>query len=385
MIPTKYNIPLEKIRSYLESGGWRIVNNNRRWCVFEGQKDVKGDPFEIVLPKKDRSPEYPIYVMHMIEILSSLAEKPQELIVQEIENVGCDVLYVRVDGTAGATSIPFHLAAKQIPNLKQLVAYAACSEKNQKAHYRDSWQGRAMAEHFRFGHTLSGSFGYRVESAVSKNVSYKEDSNQLRQLEIFEEHEVEEIPPLERRVMERIVRGLTTTAATASRGDLEPLLKGYGSGFNANMCYAILKILDGHDEPIDFSVSWSKKIPVSEDVKTYSSIRIDRTHFDYLKVAHKELKHILPQRKTIEGRVTALSSDDDPRSDNAEERSVIVRVTSGKHKRRKIRIGLGKRDYERAHRAHINWNTIAVTGVMQHIGSHWYLSDAHDLMIISMT
>ena len=383
MSATAYDIPIGNITTFLDEEGWKLESERGdRWHVYSGEPNSDNDSFEIVLPKTTGSPEYPLYVMHMIEILSSLANKSHELIVQDIQNVCRDVLLVRVDDRVGTTSIPMDLAAKQIPKLKQLVAYAACSEKTQRAHYRNSSQGKVMAEHFRFGHTVAGSFGYRVESAVGERVLFHEDHNQLRQLEIFEEHEIEETPPLERRVLERIVRGLAATAKTVELRDTKPLVDGYFSGFNANMCQALLEICKGHDKPIEYNVSWSKKFPVPKDIKQHNSIRIDRTHFDYLNAATQKLKETAPEKISIEGRVTALSSEDDPRSEDVDDRSVIVRVTSGRFKSRKLRIALGKRDYERADKAHMHWNTISVTGVMRQIGSHWHLNDPSDFDVI---
>lgn len=383
MSTTAYDIPIANITTFLDTQGWKLEEEvNDRWYVFTGEEESNNNAFEIVLPKKTRSPEYPVYVMHMIEILSSLANKSHELIVQEIQNVCRDVLLVRANDRVDKTSIPMDLAAKQIPKLKQLVAYAACSEKTQRTHYRDSSQGKTMAEHFRFGHTVTGSFGYRVESAVGGKLLFHEDHDQLRQLEIFDHEEIEEVPPIERRVLERIVRGLAATAKTVEVQDANPLIDGYFSGFNANMCQALLEICKGHDEPIEYHVSWSKKISVPKDIKQHSIIRIDRTHFDYLIAASHKLKETKPNKTSIEGRVTALISEDDPRSENVDDRSVIVRVTSGRFKSRKLRIALGKRDYERADKAHMGWNTISVTGVMRQIGSRWHLSDPSDFQVI---
>lgn len=383
MSATLYDIPIANIITFLDAEGWnRVEDDNERWFVYEGQADAAGDSFEIVLPKNSRSPGYPVYVMHTIEILSSLADKSHEFVLQEIQSVCRDVLLVRVDNSADARSVPMNLVAKQIPNLKQLVAYAACSEKSQRAHYRDSSQGKAMAEHFRFGHTVAGSFGYRVESTIGEKILFHEDSEQLRQLEIFVDQEIEEVPPLERRVMERIVRGLAATAETANVENVAPLVDGYYSGFNANMCHALLEISKGHEETIEYNVSWSKKFPVPLDVAQHSNIRIDRTHFDYLRDARKILMAEEPEKISVEGRVTALSSEDDPRSDDAEHRSIIVRVTSGRFKSRKLRIALGKRAYERADKAHMDWNTISVTGVMRQIGANWHLSDPNDFRVI---
>ena len=383
MTANAYDIPFANIKTFLDAQGWQLEDeHNDRWYVFSGEEESNNESFEIVLPKKTRSPEYSAYVMHMIEILSSLADRSHELIVQEIQNACRDVLLVQVNDGDDTTSVPMNLAAKQILKLKQLVAYAACSEKTQRAHYRDSSQGKSMAEHFRFGHTVAGSFGYRVESAVGEKVLFHEDLNQLRQLDIFELQEIEEAPPLERRVLERIIRGLAATAKSVEVGDAIPLLDGYSSGFNANMCQALLEICKGHEEPIEYNVSWSKKIPVSKDIEQHNRIRIDRSHFDYLVDANQKLKKTKPEKTRIEGLVTALSSEDDPRSEDVDDRSVIVRVTTGSFKSRKLRIALGKRDYERADKAHMGWNTVSVTGVMRQLGSHWHLSDPNDFKVI---
>ena len=122
-----YNLPLGHITSYLKSEGWELVSDNKRWYVFEGCEDIEGDPFEIVLPKNINAPDYPMYVQHTIKILSSLMDKTPEKITNDILFYDWDILMVRMTENVDATSIPIHLAAKQIPALKQLIAYAASS------------------------------------------------------------------------------------------------------------------------------------------------------------------------------------------------------------------------------------------------------------------
>ena len=382
MSSSRYHIPVQNISTYLTSEGWQPVKGNANWHVFHGMPGNSGEEFEIVIPTKTQSSDYPLYVMHMIEILASLMDKSHESIAEEIRKVCRDILLVRTQESDNAQSIPMYQAAKQIPNLKQLVAYAACSEKSQRTHYRNSGQGKAMAQHFRYGQTLSEGVGYSVESDVGDNLRLRESSDHLRQLDIFVDQNIDEIAPLERRVMERIVRGIAATIETARLGDLQHLVAGYGSGLNANMCYALLQMSDVHSQPIEFDVIWSKKIAVSGDVQQHRRLQIDRTHIGYLKDAHTQLKEIKPEKISIEGRVTALSSDEDPRSELVDDRSIMIRVSTGQFKNRKIRLALGKQDYARADEAHMNWKTISVTGVMHRIGSHWILSDPHDFRII---
>lgn len=374
-----YDLPLGHITSYLESEGWELVSDNERWYVFEGCEDIEGDPFEIVLPKNINAPDYRTYVQHTVNILSSLTDKAPQTIADNILLYDRDVLTVRLTENVDVTSsIPIHLASKQIPQFKQLIAFAASSEQNARPYFRQPLSlAKEMTKHYRFGRLLAASFGYRIESPVGNKKHFQKP----HQMDLFEEDEV--ILPLSRRVMERIIRGLIATEKAVEQQNAQPLIDGYAEGFNANMCDAILRISDFQREPIEYGIKWSNKIIASDNMKNASNIHIRRRHFEYLETASEQLKILKPKFRTIHGLVIGLSSSGDPLSEDIIDRTVLVKWDPpGRGRPRKIRINLAKDDYVKAHRAHLAWDTISVNGIMQRKGSQWQLSEPREFRIL---
>ena len=373
-----YQLPADHISSYLQRSGWELVNKNDRCYVFEGYEDVDNNPFVIVLPINDSAPDYPVYVEHTLRILSALAKRTPEDITEEILSYDRDILTVRVDRSVHATSIPLEVAARHISQLKQLVAYAASSDKSTKTHFSNSDSGKDMAEHFSFAHTVPGSFSFRVESSVDDEKHFQRAPQQTR---MFEDDPTEVIVPRQRRVLERILRGLVDAKTAFDLGDVAPLLDGYASGFNANMCGAMVRILAKLPAPMEFRVSWSEKIPPSSDLEHLETLLIHEAYCKHLKEASRRLRKLDTKIEFIRGRVTGLSSSEPPLRDDGTERSVVVdgRLRSGT--RRKVRIHLGKRDYIKAHKAHLAWSTVTVSGDLQKVGNYWQLSGPSDFKI----
>ena len=374
MTPTIYNIPLGNITTYLKGEGWHLVNDNERWFVFEGQGDANGDPFEIVLPKKTLSPEYPIYVQHTLDILSSLSDKSHDVIAEDINKVDLDVLSIRVDEDIDATSIPTDKAAEQIAELDQLVIYAATSEKTKKQHYqKPTSRVREMVEHVRFGHTVSGSFGFRIEAKII-------DERQTGQLALSGL----EPQPMARSVMERIVRGLVATETAVAEGNLRPLVEGYVTGFNSNMCKSIAKISSDSGRPVQYSIKWSRMLGVSKDLHGVTDITIQDRHIDYLKKASKQLalSEPLSEHTTVVGSVIGFFSRDDPHSDTEEGRTVTIYASPRGEHDRQILVKLGKEAYLAAMKAHDAWQTISVTGILSKSKNRWELSEPNEFKVL---
>lgn len=373
-----YNLPLGHITSYLKSEGWELVSDNERWYVFEGCEDIDGEPFEIVLPKNINAPDYRTYVQHTVKILSSLTDKAPQTIADDILLYDRDILMIRILENVDTTSIPIHLAAKQIPALKQLIAYAASLEQddeNAKKPYfiQTAPTAGEMVKHYRFGHTFFGSFGYRIESPIKGNVHFQRDMFQDESTAIL---------PLERRIMERIIKGLAATEEAVKLRDVKPLINGWDKGFNANMCDAILKMSDEQKEPIEYRIKWSNKIHVSNDLKHVKRVYIQKRHFEYLETASKQLKEQAPESVTIEGRIIDLHSSDDPKSEDAKDRSITVQWYQRQGRPRNVRITLQKDNYIKAIQAHGDWKIISVNGNLQRKGSKWQLSEPREFKIL---
>ena len=372
-----YALSAEQISSYLQLSGWQLVNQNDRCFVFEGYKDVDDSPFEIVLPVNERAPDYPIYVEHTVRILSALTEKSPATIVNEILLFEHDVIYVRVAGCESSISVDS--AAIQVPRLKTLVAHSANSERYSKPYFeRLSKDAKKMVEHFEFNCTVNGQVGYTIKSPVGKSKQFVSSSPQQLDLPI----NLPEKLPLQRRVVERIATGLFFAEDAVRLQNAQPLVEGYADGFNANMCDAVLKLSTQQAVPIQYRVKLSKKIAASEGMGKLRQFNIERRHHDLLKEASDKLKEYKQAFENIKGRVIGLSSLGDPLSDDVDSRWIVVQWDHRKARPRKLLINLGKHDYLKAHKAHVDWKTISVDGIVIKRRSGLQLADPQEFKIL---
>jgi hypothetical protein len=372
------NLQIENLISYLELTGWKPARtSNQRWLVLEGASDIDDEPLEIVLPQDSSAPDFKIYLANAINLLCAVTEERPENVVKKIRFFDRDVLSIRNLETDEQDSITLDLAAKQVSRLKQLVSYAASSEREPKPHFNFVLSiGRRMVERYRFGHTFPGSFGFTIEAPiVSKPV----------QLPLLpEDMERVVIMPLERRVMERIVRGLLATQRATKERDLQKLVREYSSGFNANMCDAIVKMSKERAMPLEYTVLWSPKLGPSDDIEDPGVIRLSEISYQYLDDASRELRELEPEYVVIRGMVTDLSSKGDPLGSSDIPRSIAIKWTNRPDRERpvKVIISLEREDYVAAHEAHLKWRTVEVTGAIERVGTLWRLSDPQDFKVI---
>lgn len=352
---------------YLTRNNWPLKNENDRWLVYRGDHFV-----DIVLAKDALAPDYHVYVDHMLKTLSSATGEAQEQIANDIFCFYRDTLTIEGD----TRSIAF--ADTQVPSIRRLIAHSANMERSLKPNFNQYYaEARKMLSHFEFTHEHNGNLRHLVDSQVGEKKAF--------QLEIpFEGQDPGEKLPLERRVMERIATGLFMLDYTARTQDWPSLVEGYADGFNANMCKAVLDISKYSPRPVKYSVSWSRKLPVSRGVNDVRNIQIEHSHIECLKRARDKLKEKKSEFHRIEGLVIGLSSLVDPQSDDAEnnERSIVVLRTDRRGSGRKLRINLGKDDYITAHKAHIDWKTISVDGFAVKRRSGWQLADPQEFKII---
>lgn len=362
-----YGVPLSQIKSYLKLNHWSLKNENDRWLVFSGNHFV-----DIVLAKDTLAPDYHVYIDHMLNTLSSASGRTAETLANEIILFSRDLLVIDAD----ARTVDY--AAMQMPPIRKLIGHSANMERSLKPHFNQYYlEARKMLKHFEFNQMCNGSVSHRIESLVGEKEAY--------QIEIpFEGQDPGDKLPLERRVMERIATGLLMVESAARTQDWPLLLEGYADGFNANMCTAILDISKHSPIPVQYSVKWSRTLPVSQDVNDVSNIRIENSHIECLKRARDKLKEKKPEFHRIEGLVIGLSSLVDPQSEDTDdnERSIVVLRTDRRGSGRKLRMNLGKDDYITAHRAHIDWKTISVDGFALKRRSGWQLAYPQDFKIV---
>lgn len=371
------NILLSDIARYLHRNTWISVKPYKKGIqVFQGPMALNGDPLEIVLPTDEQAYDREIYIQSALDLLSALNEQTPENIAQEIRGYGRDVLHIRNPHHGPYGTIKLNLAALQIPSIKYLLAYTACAEDdNPRPNYPAiSDRAATIVRNFEFAHTERRSFGFAIEAPVGDQqeltiFSDPELLNQPKSLnpELFDTQKYI-IPPIERRVMERLIRGLTSLQQALLRHDYLHIVREYPSGLNANMCRAMLQMSDRHKVPLEYSIQWSPKIPPSSDVADFEPIIIDSDACLYLDAAREELKKFPSQEISIIGNVTGLISKDDPMGSIETPRLVMIKGLKRDSTSVNVAVMLSIEDYVLAHDAHINWRFIEISGELSRVG-----------------
>ncbi|MDE2855232.1 MAG: hypothetical protein OXN88_13755 [Chloroflexota bacterium] len=356
--------PLERLVSYLKFEGWKLVSDNERWYILEGYEDIDGDPIEIILSKNDSTPDYRLYIQQTLDIVSSLTNKSPDVLAREVMHRERDILDTRIIDNTDITSTALKSAFNVVSGFKDLFVCATDSEqRDAKPFYQKAGSNpNRILDVVRFGHTFAGSFGYSIESPVKT------------QTDMFQ-------APLERRVMERIITGLVNADNAVKLADIGPLVNGYETGFSANMCDAILRTGDDHNTAIEYSVRWSEKYPVSDELRSVKCVQIDRNHYEFLQEASAKLREVQPKFVTIKGHVRNLRAPSDPQNADDPDRNVTIEWEMEEGISRKIVVRLESSEYAAAWNAHWNEQIVSVKGYIE--GTKRQLSKPHDFKIIT--
>lgn len=369
------DIPLDSILEYLSYTDWKIIEKgNPKWYIFVAKFPEDEKFTELVLPKDKSLLIYNNYLKSAIQILSELKNKPENEIAFSISNYDRDIFLCRNIEVETQESISLKQAAQQIKELKQLFAFAALSERHpEKPYFIDTQYSGAekTIENFQFGHTFKGSFGFTI---LSPRINIKDFGTQNSVIP----NEVEKtiVKPLERRVLERVVIGLNNTIKSVETSEIHDLMHGFRTGFNANMCRAIINMSVAMTNPLEFSVTWSPKIePTSEILRTESSYLIEKTGFEYLQTAVEFMEKKESEEVTILCNVIDIAVNNNP-NDSDTSRSVMVRWFDAVEGRvNKATIKLSMEDYLLACKAQQEWLPVKISGVLCKEKSNLYFEE----------
>ncbi|MCB0200805.1 MAG: hypothetical protein KDI03_12115 [Anaerolineae bacterium] len=381
-------IELEKLREYLSLTGWRQQEFDRRWLVFQGAEEANAQDLEVVLVADRNASDYWNYFGQTVELLSALRNEDIETTLRRVQFVDMDVLNVRNVDTGGYDSISLALADTQVGQLKQLIRYAASSEKEPRPYFNQAFRiGDSMVDHFRFGQTFRGSFGLSIESPLHRQEQHLRSHRYEQQPSLFDDdpdsYEDVVVPPLERRVMERVVRGLGFTRISAAERNPDILVREYGSGLNGNMCRALVRAASDKEYVMEYSVLWSPRLSPTEDVLHQAVVRLNEVSYDILTAALQQLRTIEPEVYRVRGLVTNLGAESDPLSESTASREVAIKWINRPDNARpvKVLVHLNRQEYVLAHQAHLSWSTVEVTGIVEKVGAIWRLIDPRDFTV----
>lgn len=364
-------ISLDNLISYLNLNGWKKTDpSNDKIIIFEGPKDDNGRPLEIILPSSDEYQDYYRRISEAINILAVIEGENKKNIINKISSIHHDVLKFRIiSNDKNFDSISLKKAQEKIQALKELFMYGACSEKEEKPHFdRPLSIGKNYAEACQFGHTFKGSFGFTISSPLEDQTSFS-----------FKEENIE-TTPFERRVTERIIRGLNLMKKSVKEDDADIMVNNFDIGFSSRMCESFLKISDERTKKIGLSVFWDPIIEVSNDIKTQKEFQLDEASYEVLDYAAKELKKVKPFETTIIGKIITLHSNRAPMKEENFNRTATIKTEYNGDKIN-VKLYLNREQYKIAYEAHGEGAPIKISGELFKEGTTWKAEEIKQISI----
>lgn len=356
---------------YVSHNGWSLIDHpNIRWRVYEKHLEDH-ESIQLVLPLHDDFSDAAMKMGEAISVLAIIENLSEQEVFTKIRKVRRDVLKARVIGVGEfVDSLSLTIAASNVWNLKNLIVYAASSERDPRPYFvRPLTAAVQHASACQFGHTFQGSFGFTIESPleVPRQMSFED---------------MDAPPPFERRVVERILRGLVLTQRAVAEEDVSVLTEAYKRAFNANMCQSLVNLSKEKMMEVEFSVVWSPVWEPPEDLQNVDSVKLTYSSYIYLERAALDLQSVEPRKETILGKIILLRTRSDPREQDDKPRTVEIPWHDEEGRAITVRMSLEPDDYLKAVEAHKSNSSVTVTGMLERIGTRWRLEEPTNFNIL---
>jgi hypothetical protein len=354
-------VTLYLLRRYLIANGWNVASSRDAFELF----DREG--VEVVLPR-DRADGSPFAraVNEALRTLSQFEDRAIVAVATDVHGIGYDSVRSRLpDGIMRGGGVSLEIARDFIEGARTLLASTATGELVPTPVFQRARKDAIdYSSRCVFGHTFRGSFGFVIESPVSPN-----DAPSLLEIET---------PPFERRVIERLVRGIRDIEQGVTKDSVDEVVGDHLQGFNANMCEDFATLVEqvspsGLTLEVVFSPEWKPRAGFSA-ATTFS---VDKRHAEVAEEAARRLRKVEVQlNRTITGRVFRLESRANPQEILALQgggREIAVEYRSDDIGDVRVRIALEPQDYLRALDAHRQGLAVTVSGRLDRIGRNWWL------------
>lgn len=366
--PELEKITLSNIKSYLNSLGW-VENRDLQLLKavsFKSPSDISGRSLEVRIPKNESYLDFYQSISATVNLLSAMYEKEANTIIEEISSCFTDILNTRVIDTGlFSNSLSLEEALREIGGIKSLLLYSASSEVKAKRHFDQPLsKGNKFIEGCRFGHTFKGSFGFTVEIPLQK---------------INEEKDLFSLP-FERRVCERIARGLKLLNSSLTSDDPGILINGYDVAFNSRMCDALINISNQTNKEVEIGFNWSKQVALSEDIRDFSSLRLTERHYEIASYASEKLKEVEPEKSVIKGRVVDLHCSSDPKNESVR-RSIVLKHKDSSGELLDVKLFLSPAYYKKVCNAHSQGLEVSINGTLSRNKSGWFMDKVESVQV----
>ena len=357
-MPHLADVSTADVAAWLTGLGWRQNLDFPRTdvFVFEGFKDDYGKALTVMVPADSGTPEFAEQLSRVLRLVAAVTRRPLEALAAELADLQADIDRVElrvVSPFAHQGSIPLDYAATMVGALRDLVIAAACVEKDPRPAYARAT--KAAVEHAqacRFGQTRRGSFIATVECPVTPVIG-----DPTLPFDV----------PFERRVTERIVRGVAQVGRAVASRDAASLAEAWKVGLNANMCEALLKLRAPGEAALEFSARWSSRVAAPTDLT--APVRLDRASFDYVSATARALQpSSVPEVRAFTGKVVGLAdsraADDDDEDSDDGERVVTLRFDVN---------GRGRDQTARLHLDEADGRAVTLREHLERRGKRWWI------------
>ena len=350
-------VTLTDLKLYLEQSGWRrMPSGEARWTTYklsaEGAQGV-----ELLLPAEEGYKDAAERIQDAVQALSQIENRDQIAVARDLLSVNADSIAFSLVVAKEAESIPIADAARHVKAIRNLLQFGYCSELEPRRHYEEPFPASiGLLQNFSFCHTFRGSFGFEVTNAMAKS----QKTGDLFSV------------PMQRRVVERIARGVVLLNEAVANDDPSILINAYETAMNARMCDALSEIgLDGQIQ-FDLDFTWARAIAPAADVSETGTFRIAEPQVQVLQFASEQLKIVEPRADRIIGQVVNLHCVTDP-ADGSARRTIALKVSHAEFGNIEVKLALGPDAYLVAIDAHAKGQKLLATGQLQRKGSTWTL------------
>lgn len=342
------------LAAYARSAGWTKID------TFGDYSDVYSSNRlpEIVLPRTSIIADYARVVGRLVEIFADTAEIDQLSLYRDLVTADRDVIRIRAEDAEGG-SVPVSHGIDMMTGARDMLLAAACSLDDPRPLYRAgrNRQANDFMKEVRWGQTEQGSFIATLLTPVIPPPM---------QLSLMEGQDFVE-DPVARKITRRLAESLEATHSATENailGEGEAFLDAVPSGASANLCEALVKLIDPF--PIlEVRLSWARTRKT--DAPTWN-IGFENDNVSILREAARVFREKEPKEDIpLSGFVQRLKRDE------SESDGTIALRTSIEGQIRSVTAVLKQADYEKAIRAHEHKSMVTAIGDLERYGQRWRL------------
>lgn len=362
------------LQPFMGLSGWKQVEPDNNWWIWHGPKDTNGEPSELVFPINAKMAERRSYNIKALELLAFLSNEPMERLLQRVLNFDRDLLFLRNVDTNLENVLSFDRVVGQLTNFKQVLLHAYRAERDPRPYVAQASEvDRSRVRGYSFGHTMPGSFIFSVSTP-----RLSVDQEPRAQTSYIEGNDQPVRRPIQRRVSERIARGLLATETTTA----DELVDTYYRGFNANMCQSMAEVASNGEHTVEIQIAWSPRIRVSPDLADFKPVEVDRTTCETFIYVAEKLKKAAPDVALFRGFISGLNVNDNPLLEGSLRKVYLKAANPETGRSAQFALLLGREDYAKALDSHARWVAIQVTGYPAKAPDGWHIDHPVDFRLL---